>query len=161
VSRREFQDLLQQEITALDRARILILCPWDLGPLPEHVTLLSHPGELSALTASGRTFALAVTAGVLEDLEAEDGGVLLASLRDLKAARLLVAVPAVTDHRRHRSTWPLEHMLAHGLEARRILGTGDAALALYGFDIDHYKKTPEWLNSRNWANPENWNRFRW
>jgi hypothetical protein len=32
---------------------------------------------------------------------------------------------------------------------------------VYLFDIHDYKQTPDWLNSRNWANPERWDRYRW
>ncbi|MDD3447840.1 MAG: DUF6231 family protein [Gammaproteobacteria bacterium] len=32
---------------------------------------------------------------------------------------------------------------------------------LYGFDIATYKVTPDWLNSRYWANPELWDRYWW
>ncbi|MFE1698566.1 DUF6231 family protein, partial [Acinetobacter baumannii] len=24
-----------------------------------------------------------------------------------------------------------------------------------------YKHVPDWFNSKFWANPENWNKFRW
>ena len=29
------------------------------------------------------------------------------------------------------------------------------------FNILTYKQVPDWLNARFWANPENWNKFRW
>ena len=29
------------------------------------------------------------------------------------------------------------------------------------FDIHDYKHVPEWLNARDWARPELWNKFRW
>lgn len=32
---------------------------------------------------------------------------------------------------------------------------------LYLFDIESYKDTPDWLNPRNWANPELWDKYRW
>lgn len=33
--------------------------------------------------------------------------------------------------------------------------------ALYLFDIETYKDTPDWLNPRNWANPDMWDKYRW
>ncbi|KTG17767.1 hypothetical protein AUR63_06500 [Guyparkeria sp. XI15] len=36
-----------------------------------------------------------------------------------------------------------------------------AAEAVYQFDIETYKDTPDWLNPRNWANPELWDKYRW
>lgn len=29
------------------------------------------------------------------------------------------------------------------------------------FNLFNYKQLPDWFNSRFWANPENWNKFRW
>lgn len=34
-------------------------------------------------------------------------------------------------------------------------------IALYQFDIAKYKPTPDWLNPKNWANPQLWDRYRW
>lgn len=99
--------------------------------------------------------ALAVLVGVLETLAPDEGARLLGSLRDLRARRLLVAVPA------HDARWGLDAMLALGLEAAGDATGGDGPLALYSFDIDRYKRTPDWLNARNWANPELWGRHRW
>ncbi|MBF7690487.1 DUF6231 family protein [Acinetobacter pollinis] len=44
----------------------------------------------------------------------------------------------------------------------REQGEGDSPiLELWQFNILDYKSTPDWLNSKFWANPENWNKFRW
>lgn len=32
---------------------------------------------------------------------------------------------------------------------------------VYLFDIETYKRTPDWLNARHWANPELWGKYRW
>ncbi len=37
----------------------------------------------------------------------------------------------------------------------------DKGFTLYGFDINNYKSTPDWLNAKHWANPERWNQNRW
>ncbi|WP_336930491.1 DUF6231 family protein [Acinetobacter tandoii] len=34
-------------------------------------------------------------------------------------------------------------------------------LAIWQFNILNYKHVPDWFNSKYWANPENWNKFRW
>ncbi len=34
--------------------------------------------------------------------------------------------------------------------------TTEAGLSLFSFNIANYKRTPSWLNSRYWANPERW-----
>lgn len=32
---------------------------------------------------------------------------------------------------------------------------------LFGFRLDSYKRTPDWLNARFWANPDRWDTERW
>jgi len=34
-------------------------------------------------------------------------------------------------------------------------------IAAFYFDIASYKATPDWFNAKGWANPENWNKYRW
>ena len=34
-------------------------------------------------------------------------------------------------------------------------------LAIWQFNILTYKQVPDWLNAKYWANPDNWNKFRW
>lgn len=34
-------------------------------------------------------------------------------------------------------------------------------LVIWQFNILSYKQVPDWLNSKYWANPENWNKYRW
>jgi len=33
--------------------------------------------------------------------------------------------------------------------------------ALWQFNILTYKHVPDWFNSKFWANPENWDKYRW
>lgn len=37
----------------------------------------------------------------------------------------------------------------------------EADFALWQFNILTYKHVPDWFNSKFWANPENWDKFRW
>ncbi|XID74036.1 DUF6231 family protein [Alkanindiges sp. WGS2144] len=34
-------------------------------------------------------------------------------------------------------------------------------LVIWQFNILSYKQVPDWLNSKYWANPENWGKYRW
>ena len=75
---------------------------------------------------------------------------LLAALRDRANRRIVVHVgeARIGDDVDQR-------MVALGY--RRL--TADAAV--YQFDIETYKDTPDWLSPRNWANPELWDKYRW
>lgn len=37
----------------------------------------------------------------------------------------------------------------------------DSPVQIWQFNILTYKHVPDWFNSKFWANPENWNKFRW
>jgi hypothetical protein len=117
---------------------------------------LSATEVLEADPSGHPRYALAVVVGVLEHLPRAQGAQLIATLRDLWAPRLLVATPTGAPR-----GWCLGDMLAHGLEHRGEALGPDGPLVLYGFDIDRYKRTPDWLNSRHWAHPELWGRHRW
>ena len=116
---------------------------------------------LALAPGDARRFDLAIVCGVLETLDPETGAALLARTRDLHAGRVLVAVSTREDSDPPAARWGLEQMLAHGLHSLGDAVQDGETVALYGFDIDRYKRTPDWLNPRNWANPQMWDRFRW
>lgn len=37
----------------------------------------------------------------------------------------------------------------------------ESPVQLWQFNILTYKHVPDWFNSKFWANPENWNKYRW
>lgn len=76
---------------------------------------------------------------------------LLVKLRDLMAKRIVV-LSAFSDEKLLRS-----------LGFTQLLDTSSHPndVALWQFNILTYKHVPDWLNSKFWANPENWNKFRW
>ncbi|MFV5491373.1 DUF6231 family protein [Acinetobacter sp. ASP199] len=76
---------------------------------------------------------------------------LLVKLRDLFAKRLVV-VSRLQDEKLLRSL---------GLTQLIDKTTHDADFALWQFNILTYKHVPDWFNSKFWANPENWDKFRW
>ncbi|MCB1756010.1 MAG: hypothetical protein KDJ38_10835 [Gammaproteobacteria bacterium] len=36
-----------------------------------------------------------------------------------------------------------------------------SGMVVYEYAIRDYKTVPDWLNARFWANPQNWDKFRW
>lgn len=76
---------------------------------------------------------------------------LLVKLRDLMAKRIVV-VSQLQDEKLLRS-------LGFTQLIDRTLRDRD--FALWQFNILTYKHVPDWFNSKFWANPENWNKFRW
>lgn len=158
---RDLMDWLQAAVAESRGKPVLLLGGVASQLQGDNLTRVIHPAPDDVLPGEGRRFDLAVVVGVLEGLDREPGGALLAALRDLAARRLLVAVPASPGDEPYRSVWTRDDMLAHGLDALGEARHEAQTLAVYGFDIDQYKRTPDWLNARGWANPENWGKYRW
>lgn len=76
---------------------------------------------------------------------------ILVKLRDLLAKRI-VLLGSVEDSHLLRSLG-FTQLIEHASE--------DSNLAFWQFNILTYKHVPDWFNSKFWANPENWNKFRW
>ncbi|MBC9228531.1 DUF6231 family protein [Acinetobacter beijerinckii] len=76
---------------------------------------------------------------------------LLVKLRDLMAKRIVV-VSKLNDEKLLRSL---------GFTQLIDKTKHDSDFALWQFNILTYKHVPDWFNSKFWANPENWNKFRW
>jgi len=104
---------------------------------------------------------------------------LLARVRDLHAER--------TIHINNCQSWSLQDSVALGFSqlerpqnSTGSIATGEtgmvdtengsaspeelteaAKIQVFEFDIRTYKPAPDWLNAKNWANPEQWDKNRW
>ncbi|MCL6232580.1 MULTISPECIES: DUF6231 family protein [Acinetobacter] len=76
---------------------------------------------------------------------------MLVKLRDLFAKRIVV-VSKLHDEQLLR---------ALGFTQLIDKTTHESDFALWQFNILTYKHIPDWFNSKFWANPENWDKFRW
>ena len=92
-----------------------------------------------------------LTAQEMNAVSDQEKSRLLVKLRDLFAKRIVVV-----------STRSDEGLL-RALGFTQIIHqfTNDQDFALWQFNILTYKHVPDWFNSKFWANPENWNKFRW
>lgn len=123
-------------------------------PWPDHApacTWLDREAVLEGITGLARAdLALACLA---PDENPHAARQQIAALRDLLARQSLVFVPEKL------------------LDGTALLGLGLTRQARYehegvkwqawSYDIRTYKSVPDWLNPRFWANPENWNKYRW
>ena len=119
------------------------------------VTLLATEDAESRLDDLPRT-ALAIVDGAARFPSEPVAVQLVGRLRDLHADRVLVIAA-------HRHTGHLDRHALIGLGFQRWASSQDPAgrRRWYEFDMAHYKTTPDWLNPRNWANPELWDKYRW
>lgn len=109
-------------------------------------------GAMEALSNQAR-FDFALVAGLLEEADPSGCVTLISRLRDVYARRLCVHV----EETRPTDAWSHDEFVALGLQP--LLQKGP--LRIYGFDINAYKDTPDWLNAAHWANPELWGKHRW
>ena len=84
----------------------------------------------------------------------------LSALRDLHARQLLAFVP-ISAWQQADSQWQPDQLRALGLQQQARFEQNGALIEAWSFDIRTYKAVPDWLNPRFWANPENWNKYRW
>ncbi len=87
-------------------------------------------------------------------VEPENVDAVIARSRDFLTRELYVLHPGDA----------LEQARRMGALGLRLLDAFDANGQPWGlshFSLKTYKKTPNWLNSRHWANPRLWDRFRW
>lgn len=125
--------VLQDTVTELVRVE----------PADALLTLPELP--IQDLVAIGRT---------LETMDCRSGDQLLAGLRDLYARRILLRLDP------NSGCWDHQRVMAFGFQ-RLFTLTHEPHTTYYGFDLGNYKVTPDWLNPKNWANPEMFDRYRW
>lgn len=99
-------------------------------------------------------FDVAVLAGDMENVAKADVTRLLARLRDLHARHIFVLLPVGGE-----CVWQQADLFALGFLRQDV--DAETQLQLYRFELEHYKTTPDWLNSDYWANPELFDKYRW
>ena len=124
------------------------------------VTSLAIEDALDYLQKSLR-FDVCIVTDALEFLDKERAGQLIAALRDLRTDRFLIVVRIGDQWEKLNSTWQTVDLLAYGLKLVNRYHSENKPIHVYKYDILTYKKTPQWLNASNWANPQLWERFRW
>ncbi|MHA3047994.1 DUF6231 family protein [Acinetobacter sp. ANC 4641] len=87
----------------------------------------------------------------MQNLGEPEKSQLLVKLRDLMAKRLVVVC----------QSQDVKLMRALGLTQMLDKTQQQGNVSLWQFNILTYKHVPDWFNSKFWANPENWDKFRW
>jgi hypothetical protein len=76
----------------------------------------------------------------------------ISRLRDLHARRLVILFPDQPD-----APCSIKHEDLISLGFRAL----ESQPGIFYHDLYDYKDTPDWLNNQYWANPENWDKYRW
>lgn len=105
-------------------------------------------------------FDYAVLCGALEALSPKDGAALIARLRDLHCHRFAVACVHADAHHRE-GAWSEGDLLAMALSLHRRIAEDEVWYSVYTYDIDTFNRRREWNDPADWANPQNFRRYRW
>lgn len=84
----------------------------------------------------------------------------LVKLRDLMAKRISV-IAKYEDEHLLRSLGFTQLLQDLNTEKSDDISQFQKNTMLWQFNILNYKHVPDWFNSKFWANPENWDKFRW
>ena len=97
---------------------------------------------------------LAIISDLLETLPKQEAIEWLGMLRNGHAQQLVLIT---TQSAEAQNNWQLTDYLALGFKQL----FSDSNNALYSYNIENYRPERDWLNSRFWANPENYDKYRW
>jgi chlorite dismutase len=101
-------------------------------------------------------FDFVIVVDTLEKLKKQTAQHLVSRLRDIHAKLLWVAV---TDHSDYN--FGSQDAIAQGMRMVEPQNFGSKDSQWYEFSLKFYKPVPQWLNAKNWANPQNWEKTRW
>ena len=107
---------------------------------------------------------VAICIDLFEHIEKRKGMQILSQLRDLLCHQYCIALPVSCSVDQQSNSWNITDLFSFALErvaAYDTLNNKDTTINLFKYNIKDYKKTPDWLNSNNWANPEMWGKYWW
>lgn len=146
-----FHPLIAETLAATGARDVLSIGPveWPSGLAGgESLTIAEALGS-----AAQRTRQELAIASLTGNENARDARQLIAVMRDLLARQLLVFVP---ENLLDDTT-----LIGLGLTRQARFEIDATSWQAWSYDIRTYKSVPDWLNPRFWANPENWNKYRW
>jgi DNA-binding transcriptional LysR family regulator len=105
---------------------------------------------------ANQRYDLAIVADQLEQLSKREGTELLAGLRNLSVSRMAVLVELA-----EAPQWETSDFYGLAMQREAHFERDERCLTLFTYDLAEYKTVPDWLNSKYWANPENFDKYWW
>lgn len=158
-------------INTAQPSRILLIgdCDADfLSAYQEQKQLIQQPCEISTIRCANigqlwqtqDAFDVAIAINLFEHLEKTKGMHVLSRLRDVLSPQYCIALP--TSQTVSNTEWHLTDLFAFALsKVTEYSQANQSKIGLFKYNINDYKKTPDWLNSDNWANPQMWGKYWW
>jgi len=123
-----------------------------------HVSTI-HVDDLSELWSLNERFDVGLVLNLFEHIEPALGNQVLSRLRDVLTSQYCIALPL--SHQHQNSSWQLTDLFSFALSKVNAYDASEPRLTLFKYNISDYKKTPDWLNADNWANPQLWGKYWW
>ena len=98
---------------------------------------------------------IAIVGEAIESDDRQKTEQIICRLRDLCSPRIIIFIDL------NNSQWQENDLFGLGFNKYNQYEIDGAKFALYQHNIDSYKRTPDWFNPKNWANPQLWNKFWW
>jgi len=102
---------------------------------------------------------VAIVVNLLEHLDKAKGMQILSRLRDVLSPQYCICLPL--NKTGNASEWQLTDLFSFALSKVASYSQDGVEYGLFKYNINDYKKTPDWLNSDNWANPQMWGKYWW
>lgn len=119
----------------------------DVEP-PEGTTACCLSDALNNQLPSGKWDLIVIRTSAL-DPDTSGMQQLISRCRDILSRRLVILLNQAPDS--------ITRQYLMGLGLHQLPENG----IVFYHDLYDYKPTPDWLNNRNWANPDLWNKYRW
>jgi len=114
---------------------------------------LKTPFSLEQLNDQAR-IDLAIISDLIETLPKQEAIQWISMVRNRHAQHLVLIT---NSERANQQGWQIADYLALGLQQH---GSHND-YQLFSYNIESYRPKHDWLNSRFWANPENYDKYRW
>lgn len=114
--------------------------------------------ELAQFAELEQRFDIAVVLNLFEHIDKREGSQILSRLRDVLAPQYCICLPLDGSE---ANAWQLTDLFAFALTRVAAYQQEELRYGLFKYHINSYKKTPDWLNADNWANPQMWGKYWW
>lgn len=117
--------------------------------------------DVQSLWQLQERYDVAIAIDLFEHIDKTQGQQILSRLRDVLCPQYCVCLPI--NNRMSSDSWHLTDLFSFALSkvSSYESDSPNSSLMLFKYNISDYKKTPDWLNADNWANPNMWGKYWW
>lgn len=138
-----------------------------LNDYKQQKSVLNHDVSITHIRAKDidqlwqleQRFDVAIAVDLFEHLSKVKGQQTLSRLRDVLSPQYCICLPL--SKQVSKDQWHLTDLFSFALSKVSSYDAKPNHYGLFKYNIKDYKKTPDWLNADNWANPNMWGKYWW